>query len=248
MDDTTTSRRGFLAASALGAAGVAVGTARMTRAAAEPAARADAQSASARAAGSTCLRLSPTEEVGPFYVAYDRVRENVRAGQAGIALRLHVRVINVSTCRPIRGAALDIWQANARGTYSDEAQEDTVGQTWLRGVQLTDSSGRVTFRTIMPGWYEGRVNHIHAKVRVKGTVKNHRYTGGTTAHIGQMFFPQAINNTCAKVSPYTSNTNDRITNAEDRVYTRQGGARSRLTMTGSPTKGYVGHITLGVTP
>jgi protocatechuate 3,4-dioxygenase beta subunit len=37
--------------------------------------------------------------------------------------------------------------------------------TFLRGVQLTGSDGTVVFKTIFPGFYEGRRNHIHFKVR-----------------------------------------------------------------------------------
>jgi protocatechuate 3,4-dioxygenase beta subunit len=39
---------------------------------------------------------------------------------------------------------------------------------FLRGLQRTDASGWVEFLTIFPGWYEGRVPHIHFKVFVEG--------------------------------------------------------------------------------
>src|SRR5258705_4715165 len=53
--------------------------------------------------------------------------------------------------------------------YSDESVENTVGQTFLRGHQITDSNGAVTFKTIIPGWYSGRTVHIHVMIRTLAT-------------------------------------------------------------------------------
>ena len=133
-------------------------------------------------------------------------------------------MINVKTCKPVHNAALDIWHCNALGVYSDESSENSVGKYWCRGVQLTDKDGVATFTTIMPGWYTGRVNHIHAKVRLKGDIESGKYDGGTTTHIGQMFFPQHINSHIATLTPYKNNTQSRITNSADRVYTQQNGS------------------------
>jgi protocatechuate 3,4-dioxygenase beta subunit len=60
--------------------------------------------------------------------------------------------------------------ANAEGHYSEYAQPgyNGTGQTFLRGLQTTDTSGRVTFRTIYPGWYMGRATHIHVEIFVNG--------------------------------------------------------------------------------
>ena len=48
----------------------------------------------------------------------------------------------------------------------------------LRGTQLSDATGLVSFATIYPGWYTGRTLHIHVKVHVDGSV----------IHVGQLFF------------------------------------------------------------
>jgi protocatechuate 3,4-dioxygenase beta subunit len=243
-----TSRRGFLATAAMGATGLVIASGTVQAATANAATTRSAAGRIEAAEAASCLAMTPVQEVGPFYVAYDHVRSNIRTGQSGIHLALHIKVINVRTCKPIHNAALDIWQANALGVYSDEQQEGTLSKTYLRGIQLTDASGRAVFKTIMPGWYAGRVEHIHAKVRLKGTDTNDVYSGGTTAHIGQMFFSQKVNDACAKVAPYDTNSTARISNHADRVYSGQGGARSHITVSGSPSKGYVGHITLGVRP
>ena len=94
--------------------------------------------------------------MGPFYVAYDRVRHNIVGGAVGLPLGLEYTVISSLTCKPITNAAVDIWQCDAEGVYSSESSENTVGQTFLRGVQFTDKLGQVTFQTIYPGHYAGR--------------------------------------------------------------------------------------------
>ncbi len=56
--------------------------------------------------------------------------------------------------------------------------------TFLRGIQLADRSGVVSFETIFPGVYMGRTNHIHFKVRVGGEASRHTYAAGHTSHLG----------------------------------------------------------------
>ena len=46
---------------------------------------------------------------------------------------------------------------------------NVINETWCRGVQATDSDGRVYFDSVYPGWYQGRTTHIHVTVRVGGT-------------------------------------------------------------------------------
>ncbi len=183
--------------------------------------------------------LTPSQEEGPFYVNVDLLRSDVTEGQAGTPLSLTITTLDETTCQPLVGAGVEIWQANALGVYSDEASESTVGQTWLRGTQLTDSNGQVTFATIVPGWYAGRTMHIHLKVHTSGAQ-------GTVVHTGQIFFPDAIDSVVAATAPYTSNTTARTTNATDRVYTTQNGSSVIMDITGS-SSGYIGSTTVGVT-
>jgi protocatechuate 3,4-dioxygenase beta subunit len=62
-----------------------------------------------------------------------------------------------SQCQPVPGARVDFWQADSEGQY------DNQGYT-LRGYQVTDSQGRYTVETVVPGLYPGRTRHIHVKV------------------------------------------------------------------------------------
>jgi protocatechuate 3,4-dioxygenase beta subunit len=189
--------------------------------------------------GNPACLLTPTQEEGPFYVNVALLRADVTEGQAGVPLGLTIKAVDGSTCDPLVGAGVEIWQANALGVYSDESSERTVGQTYLRGTQITDDQGQVTFSTIVPGWYPGRTMHIHLKVHTSGAQ-------GNVVHTGQLFFPDAISDTVAAVAPYSSNTTVRTTNATDRVYTTQYGSYVVLDVTGS-VSGYTADTTVSVT-
>jgi protocatechuate 3,4-dioxygenase beta subunit len=191
----------------------------------------------ADALAATACTLTPEQEEGPFYVDLDKIRSNIVGGREGVRLALAITIIDSTTCQPVKGAAVDIWQADAVGKYSSEASQSTTGQTWLRGVQLTDARGLARFTTIWPGFYAGRCPHIHAKV----------HTGGHVSHNGQIFFPEALSTKVYKTSPYTKDPNTRTARATDHVYTRQGGRSSVITMTDATlAKGLAGRITLAV--
>jgi len=190
--------------------------------------------------------LAASQEEGPFYVALERIRSDIRLGRTGVPLRLKITVTDASTCRPLKGAAVDIWHADGLGAYSDESSQGTVGQTWLRGVQITDANGLVRFTTVYPGFYRGRAPHIHAKVHTGGSRAGTHYTGGHVVHTGQFFFPEATSTQVYRTSPYTHDPNTRTRNAEDRVYTGQHGAGSVLRLSGSAAAGLRGAITLAV--
>ena len=73
-------------------------------------------------------------------------------------LTLTITVVNATNaCSPVANAAVDIWQCDAQGNYSQYAQPGYNGtaQTFLRGIQTTDASGRATFNTIYPGLVPG---------------------------------------------------------------------------------------------
>jgi protocatechuate 3,4-dioxygenase beta subunit len=95
---------------------------------------------------------------GPFYTPDTPRRSNlVTGGVGGVPLLLTGDVVDTS-CRPIRGALLDFWQADAAGEYDNDGYR-------LRGHQFADASGRYALRTIVPGLYPGRTRHIHVKVQ-----------------------------------------------------------------------------------
>lgn len=132
--------------------------------------------------------LNPDVVDGPYYVDEAIMRRDVTEGKKGIPLEIRVRIVDGS-CRPISGARIDTWQADAGGIYSnfrnqgDDLTIATIGQSYLRGTQISDDNGQVVFTSIYPGWYRGRTPHVHFKI----------YIGGRTRLTGQLFFPDALN-------------------------------------------------------
>ena len=198
----------------------------------------------------SALRLTPEETEGPFYVALERIRRDIRLGRPGIPLHLRLKVVRTNGA-PVPHAAVDIWHCDAGGTYSDEAQDSTVGATWLRGVQMTNAAGLAEFLTIYPGQYTGRDTHIHLKVHAGGAAAGTRYRGGHVAHTGQLFFDDTLSARVYTLRPYAGHTAARITHAQDMVYSQQGGSRSVLTLRRlGPTdaQGFLATMTLVVNP
>lgn len=181
------------------------------------------------ASGLVSCVLAPEQAEGPFFLEGDKLRRNVTEGKRGVPLTLKLTVVDVSTCKPVRGAAVDIWHCDAAGTYAAE-----TGQTFLRGIQRTDAKGVATFKTIYPGWYPGRTVHVHVKVSL----------GGNVVHTGQLYFPDKLTDTVYKRPPYSSRPARSTRNRDDAIY-RNGGSRSTLKL-GKVGPGYTGSIVMGV--
>ena len=179
--------------------------------------------------------LTPELTEGPYYIAGEKVRRDIRDGHPGTLLTLRLRVLNAATCKPIKGAAVDIWHADAAGNYSGFGAGSS-SRTFMRGVQRTDKTGLAVFTTVYPGWYRGRAVHIHVKVHV----------GGDVVHTGQLFFSDALTETVYGSAPYAARGNPDVTNANDSIFVN-GGKRSLLSVTKSAA-GYVGSIAMGVHP
>jgi protocatechuate 3,4-dioxygenase beta subunit len=193
-------------------------------------------------AAATCV-LAPEVTEGPYWVDVREKRSDVTAGQAGVPLTLDLYVYRSDdSCEPEPGAVVDIWHCNASGLYSDEAANGTSGETWLRGLQETDSSGHVRFTTIYPGWYSGRTVHIHIRVRTfSGTTTTYNFTT-------QIFFAEADSAAVFATSPYSTRSGRDTTNEEDMIYQQEAKAGNVLlpTLSGSATSGYSGTVGIGL--
>ena len=207
----------------------------------------DPDEVTAATAAKSC-KLTPEVTEGPFYVALDKIRRDITEGRPGVPLTLKLRVVDVKKCRPLHGAAVDIWHCDAGGLYSDESSNGTSGQTYLRGVQLTNKKGFATFQTVYPGHYTGRATHIHLKVHIGGKAKGGTLRGGHVSHTGQLFFAESANSIVYALSPYNSDTAQRTLNSSDSIYSQAGGTSSEVTLKGSASSGLVGTIVLGVNP
>jgi protocatechuate 3,4-dioxygenase beta subunit len=194
--------------------------------------------------------LDPTTTKGPYWVDERLNRSDVRSDTNGLAspnprpglpltLEFAVQASSAGACTPLQGAQVDIWHCDASGLYSEVGS--TAGQNFLRGYQVTDSSGIARFTTIYPGWYSGRAVHIHVKVRLFDASNN-----TTTEATTQVFFDDAVTDSVyANVSPYSSRPNRDTRNSADGIYGNQ--TVLLLALEGGNSSGYAANISLGVT-
>ena len=143
-------------------------------------------------AGEDVCVLTSRQVEGPFYFPSPQ-RSDVREDREGREFNLDLQVINYPDCSPITNAMVDIWHCDGDGNYSGYSEEISRDvwksfvylvkngeempdgefhvvpeneSAYLRGMQVTDENGNVSFKTIFPGWYVGRVPHIHVRITV----------------------------------------------------------------------------------
>jgi protocatechuate 3,4-dioxygenase beta subunit len=210
-----------------------------------------AQNVDASTEASACTP-APEGEVGPYFADDSDPRfnrSNILSNldgsntQGGVPLTLTIFVLDATNgCLPYAGAQVDIWHCNASGVYSDEASQNSASDQWLRGYQVTDTTGKVTFATIMPGWYPGRTTHIHLRLRSSHSEAAGLSDGSNTT---QLFFEQSVDDDLAtQVAPYNAEGKNPTTNASDHVYSQEESGANQLVLSGDATGGYVATVTL----
>ena len=128
----------------------------------------------------SCTQI-PTETAGPYpgdgtngpnvLTQSGIVRSDIRSsiGSAsgvakGVPLTIALTVVDSkNACQALPGVAVYLWHCNIDGAYSMYSQGVTT-ENYLRGVQVTDANGGVTFTSIFPAAYSGRWPHIHFEV------------------------------------------------------------------------------------
>ena len=83
----------------------------------------------------------------------------------GVPLTITMKLLNLSSGDggALAGAAVYLWHCDRDGKYSMYS-EGLTEENYLRGVQVSDAAGQVTFTSIFPGCYAGRWPHIHFEV------------------------------------------------------------------------------------
>jgi protocatechuate 3,4-dioxygenase beta subunit len=80
-----------------------------------------------------------------------------------VTVQLKVYDLTGEDATALAGAAVYLWHCDRDGNYSMYSEE-VADQNYLRGVQETDSDGRVEFTSIFPACYDGRWPHMHFEV------------------------------------------------------------------------------------
>jgi protocatechuate 3,4-dioxygenase beta subunit len=179
------------------------------------------------------------------------VRSDIRASfagasgvAAGVPLTIKLQLVDVNnSCATLPGAAVYLWHCDRDGLYSMYSNPIT-GENYLRGVQEADANGVVTFTTIFPGCYAGRMPHMHFEVYptlAKSTQAANRIK---TSQFG---FPTATLAEAYTANGYAASARNlaSMSYASDNVFS-DGTALQIVSITGSATAGYVATLTVGV--
>jgi protocatechuate 3,4-dioxygenase beta subunit len=192
--------------------------------------------------------LTPAMMEGPFFADVGINRSDLTTGttRAGVVqglpliLDIDLASVQATGCLPVAGMQVDVWHADATGEYSGVASGAGQAQAFLRGYQVSDANGRVTFKTIYPGWYPGRTIHIHVKARLFNAAGNTTYV-----FTSQLFFDDAVNDKVMAMPPYNARGTRNVRNAGENIY----GNATRALVDLRPadgSRGYVAAVTLGL--
>lgn len=221
-----------------------------------------------RASGSAGCPAIPDETAGPFPgdgsnrnargvanalalagIARRDIRSSI-GGAAGIApgvpLTLSLQVVDVADgCKPMPDAAVYLWHCDRDGNYSMYSP-GLEGENFLRGVQEADSNGIVTFNTIFPGCYPGRVPHMHFEVY---SSLGRATKGQQRLKTSQLAFPVGAVAEVYKDGGYARSAANikGATFESDMVFANDGSGGSQIaSLSGTLAQGFSATLTLGV--
>ncbi|UXH76673.1 intradiol ring-cleavage dioxygenase [Roseateles amylovorans] len=163
----------------------------------------------------------------------------------GVALALTLHLVNTgSSCADLSGYAIYLWHCDRLGRYSMYSTGVTA-ENYLRGVQVTGSDGTVTFTTLFPGCYAGRMPHMHFEIyRSASTATSYTNKLKTS----QLAFPTDVCSTVyGSASGYTSSlTNfNQMSFATDGIFS-DGYSTQLATVSGNVSSGYTASLVVGI--
>jgi protocatechuate 3,4-dioxygenase beta subunit len=248
---TLISRRRLLGVLGLGAAGIGLA-----------ACGAAASTTAAAASSASGLAEIPDETAGPYPgdgsngadvlsqsgVVRSDIRSSFGTGSAtadGVPMTLELTVFDLANGGvPFEGVAVYVWHCNAAGQYSmySSGVED---ENYLRGVQIADATGTVTFTSIYPACYDGRWPHIHFEVYPD---QDGITDASNAIATSQVAMPQDICQAVYATSGYErSATNlSKVSLTTDNVFGDDGGVTQIPTVTGDVSSGYTVALTAAV--
>jgi protocatechuate 3,4-dioxygenase beta subunit len=178
-----------------------------------------------------------TRTAAYFHLEDAPARRDIRDDRPGVVMRLDLRVVDATTCRPLAGADVDLWHCDALGVYSGYSpggeRQPADRRRYLRGRQTANAGGNVRFVTVVPGWSEDTAAHVAVRV----------VAGGRVVHTGRLYLPDGFVADVAGRSPYRANRIPRTTAALDRDATGDGLAVSSVDDLARPA---VGRATVAV--
>ncbi|PUB31546.1 protocatechuate 3,4-dioxygenase beta subunit [Promicromonospora sp. AC04] len=184
------------------------------------------------------------EETG---IVRSDIRSSIGGGAtaAGVPMTLTLTLLDMANDdAPFQDVAVYVWHCDAAGGYSmySEGLED---ETYLRGVQVTDSDGVATWTSIFPACYTGRWPHIHFEVYPDvGSIDDSTNAIATS----QVALPEDVARTVYALDEYAGSTEnlDQVTLDTDNVFSDDGGELQLATVSGDADSGYTVALTVRV--
>lgn len=226
------------------------------------------ESSSASASGS--CRVMPDETAGPYpadgtpasnqrlnaLALSGIVRSDIRRSvggasgtAAGVPLTVVLTLVDAgASCQPLSGRAVYLWHCTRDGSYSMYSGGHT-GENYLRGIQVSDSRGQVSFSTIFPGCYSGRWPHIHFEVYDDLESATDATATGDHGKVSQLALPaSACDEVYSEAAGYSASAAhfNRISLSSDNVFGNDSAARQLASVTGSVGLGFEATLTVGL--
>jgi len=163
----------------------------------------------------------------------------------GVPLTFEFQLLDMANAdAPLEGVAVYAWHCTAQGEYSmySSGLEDV---TYLRGVQVADAEGKVSFTSIYPGCYSGRWPHIHFEVYPDVDSITDSANAIATS---QMAMPDSASQEVYAQAPYDGSAQNlaKITLASDNVFGDDSAASQLATMSGNASRGYTASLIVRV--
>jgi protocatechuate 3,4-dioxygenase beta subunit len=137
-----------------------------------------------------------------------------------------------------------VWHCDREGRYSLYS-DGVTSENYLRGVQITDASGKVRFTSIFPACYPGRWPHVHFEVyRNQAAITDSANAIATS----QVALPVDICKQVYATSGYASSVSSlsQVSLQSDGVFGEDSGASQLATISGSVSNGLTVALPVGV--
>jgi protocatechuate 3,4-dioxygenase beta subunit len=167
------------------------------------------------------------------------IRSSLEGGTTADGVPMTLRLTILDTARgdvPFAGAAVYVWHCDAAGGYSMYSN-GVENETYLRGVQVADTSGVVTFTSVIPACYTGRWPHIHFEVYPDTSAMTDAANAVATS---QVALPEDICTAVYALPAYSGSARnlEQVSLASDNVFGDDGGALQLATVSGDTSSGY----------
>lgn len=175
------------------------------------------------------------------------IRSSIGGGStaAGIPLTFALSILDMANGdAPFTGVAVYAWHCDAAGRYSMYS-DGVENETYLRGVQVADADGRVSFTSVFPGCYSGRWPHIHFEVYATAADVTDAAKAIATS---QLALPQAACDAVYATGGYDGSAQNlsQTSLTSDNVFGDDGGALQLAAVTGDTSRGYTASLTVRV--